>query len=225
MLLKRIIPLVATLALLTGLTLQKQSYLTPEDAREYHRLIRTTVAEFPYQIGSWVGEDVDLPPEAVALLRPNAIVSRRFRHEQTGQQVSFLIVQCEEARDMAGHYPPICYPANGWTPQNATDTQWTLDDGAVIAGREYEFAQILPDRTSKLLVNHVFVLPKGGNAQDIERVRDLASDYRRHFYGAGQIQIVFGDHVAARERHDIAQVFLEACRPVMDAISSGDTDG
>ena len=121
---------------------------------------------------------------------------------------------------MAGHYPPVCYPANGWTPQTATKMKWTAA-GKVLAGMEYEFAQVLPERSSTVTVDHLFVLPEGLAADDIKRVRKLASDYRRHFYGAGQIQVVFNDHIDATERQEITEVFLSASRTVIDAISSG----
>ena len=32
----------------------------------------------PHRLGPWVGKDVELPPAAAKLLRPNAILSRRF---------------------------------------------------------------------------------------------------------------------------------------------------
>mgnify|MGYP007071125856 CR=1 FL=1 len=34
------------------------------------------------------------------------------------EQVNVAVVQCRDARDMGGHYPPICYPGQGWTPKN-----------------------------------------------------------------------------------------------------------
>ena len=55
----------------------------------------------------------EVPPEAQELLRPNAIFSRRFqRPGEIGVHV--LVVHCSDARDMIGHYPPICYPSSGW---------------------------------------------------------------------------------------------------------------
>lgn len=223
---KKVIPLIATLLLLGGLAAQQWSYGKPEDTAQYHAQVRVAVESLPYQIESWVGEDVPVPPAALKLLRPNAIISRAYHDSQTGQNIKLLIVQCEEARDMAGHYPPVCYPQSGWTKKhNGHKMQWTLSDGKVIKGMEYEFVQILPTRSATLFINHVFLLPGGENAQNIERVRTLAADYRKHFYGAAQIHIVFGEDVSPKERKRITRFFLEASRPVIDAISAGATDG
>jgi hypothetical protein len=223
---KQVIALIATLLLLSGVTAQHWSDAKPEDAEQYHEQIRLAVEALPYQLGSWVGEDVPVPEDAVKLLRPNAITSRDYRDSQTRQNIKLLIVQCEEARDMAGHYPPVCYPQSGWTAKHVgNETQWTLADGKVVKGMKYEFVRLLPTQSSTLYVNHVFILPGGQNAQSIERVRTLAADYRQHFYGAGQIHIVFGEDVDAKQRKRITRFFLEASRPVIDAISAGATDG
>ena len=231
---KSVVSLVVTLGLLAGLVGQKLSYPTPADTDEYHRKIRELVEAFPLEIGPWDGKKIDVPPSALAMLKPNAIVSREYRNEDTRQRVSVLVEHCRDARDMAGHYPPVCYKSHGWTPHGESRETWTTTDEAtgaesVVEGMAYEFAQSLPGRASFLVVHNVFVLPDGSTARDMQGVRALASDYIRHFYGAGQIQVVFSTHVSAserekKERKAITELFLSAARPVMDAISSGVTD-
>ena len=135
-----------------------------------------------------------------------------------------LVEHCRDARHMAGHYPPVCYKSSGWTPHKDTRMRWTMADGSIIEGMEYEFTQALPGRASMLVVDNVFALPDGSVARDMKGVADLASDYVKHFYGAGQIQVVFSTHVSASERRAITELFLSAVRPVMDIISSGVTD-
>jgi len=216
--------LVITLGLLLGLAWQKRSYPTAGDADAYHQKVRAAIEAIPLEIGSWVGTDVPVPPAALAMLRPNALVSRRYVNRRAGQHVDLLVEQCRDARDMAGHYPPVCYPSNGWTPQRETPMQWTTADGHTIYGTEYEFSQALPDRASLIVVDNVFVLPDGSITRDMKGVRALASDYRKHFYGAGQIQIVFSTHMPADERRRIAELMLGAVRPVVQTISSGVID-
>ena len=224
MLKKSVLPLVITLGLLLGLTWQKRSYPTAGDADGYHQQVRTAIEAIPVEIGSWVGTDVPVPPAALAMLRPNAIVSRRYINKRTGRHVDMLVEQCRDARDMAGHYPPVCYPSSGWTPQKETPMQWTIADGLTIHGTEYEFSQMLPERASLIVVDSVFVLPDGSITRDMKGVRMLAADYRRHFYGAGQIQVVFSTHMPADERKRITELLLGAVRPVVEAISSGVID-
>jgi len=220
--LKSSISLVLTLGLLSGLAWQKLSYPVPADTDAYHQNVRTAIEAIPLTIGSWVGTDVLVPPAAIALLRPNAIVSRRYINRQTGQHADLLVEQCRNARDMAGHYPPVCYPSNGWTAQKERQMVWTTSDGLEIPGMEYEFSQSLPQRASLVVVDNVFVLPDGAIAHDMKGVRALAANYHKHFYGAGQIQVVFSTHMAAGERRKITEFFLGAIRPVIEAISSGD---
>ena len=76
--------------------------------------VLTAIDAAPYRIGQWIGEDVAVPPAALEILQTNAILSRRFRHLTSGINANLLVVHCSDARDMQGHYPPVCYPANGW---------------------------------------------------------------------------------------------------------------
>ncbi len=220
MTLKRVLPIVATIALLVGLHVQKLSFPTEADAAPYHESVKAAVALIPDTIDGWVSQDAPMPPQALALLKPNAMFSRKYVNSQTGKQVDLLVVQCRTARDMAGHYPPRCYPANGWKLRSFTRKQWTVL-GQTIPAMQYEFYQAFATRSSKMIVINALILPDGIIVRDMEAVGRLASDYQKHVFGAGQLQVVFGPEIPENQRDDVVRKFLAAAMPAIKTIQSG----
>ncbi len=216
----QVLPVAITAMLLIGLVIENVSYSSPSDADPYHERVRGVIESVPYQIGDWYGSDVEVPPAALALLRPNAICSRRYQNNRTGNSVELLIVQTRDARDMGGHYPPVCYPAHGWVEKSVEPVEWEVRS-LTVPGREYIFSQSLPGRLSTIVVENVLILPNGEMIRDIEGVRAIAADYRMHFYGAGQLQLVFDQSIPSEERRAIIDIFLDAALPVLEAIRSG----
>src|SRR3954469_20179194 len=106
----RYIPAFLTVALLLGLTAETLSRPRPSDAEPYHAQVKAAEAQITVPDG-WTFEDFRLPDGAIALLKPNASLYRVFK---SPRQFQFLFIQCRDARDMGGHYPPVCYPASGW---------------------------------------------------------------------------------------------------------------
>lgn len=219
-LLQQVLPCVATLVMVGGIAAERLSRPTAVDAQEYHERVRLAVAAFPEQVGDWVGTEIRVPPAALALLKPNAISSRRYEHKTTGQSFEMLIVQCKDARDMGGHYPPVCYPAHGWIAGPVQPVQWQVES-LTIPGMQYTFNQSLPGRTAAILVANTLVLPNGQIIPDINGVRSLAADSRYHFYGAGQVQLVFGDSIPLERRREVIDIFLKASLPVIQAMRRG----
>src|SRR5579884_1718328 len=106
-----------TLSLLGGTLADRLKFHTPgPDAGRYHQLVQDAGATVPREIGDWKADgDSPLPPAAIALLHPNLVISRHYENSKTGHSVEFLLIQCSDVRDLLGHYPPRCYPANGYT--------------------------------------------------------------------------------------------------------------
>ena len=113
------------LGVLTVIAADNARHVKPQDAAPYHARAKATIDAFPYIIGYWTGTDVRVPEAAVKLLRPNALVSRRYTNHSPGlggrgsAWADLLISQCADSRDMTGHYPPICYPSSGEPQINA----------------------------------------------------------------------------------------------------------
>src|ERR1044071_5301891 len=174
-------------ALLLGMTLEAMSLRRPEDAEPYHAKVRQAAENLPSRIGDWIVQQTDkadIPKEAVTLLRPNVIFYRKYRNVASGREVTFLLVQCGDARDLVGHYPPVCYVNQGWTLRQKVTQDWTLDDGMKLYGMEYEFdrmafkpAEGLGAYPTTIRVANFMILPDGNQiVRDMDAVRQAASD-------------------------------------------------
>jgi hypothetical protein len=155
------------------------------------------------------------------MLRPNALFSRQYENLSTGRQVALIIVQCVTARDLSGHYPPICYPAHGWKMMNVLPTDWSVRDHT-FSGVEYHFTMSTSERAPHKVVANFMILPDGRVVRDMQAVQTAAADYLRHFYGAAQVQVVMHSHIPADERQKIVEELIGAIAPVVDVIRSGD---
>ena len=154
--------------------------------------VADAVEAAPYQIGRWLGTDIPVPRSAVELLRPNAILSRRFRRAEGGYSVSLLVVHCMDVRDMGGHYPPVCYPSAGWLFDEAASGEETLEvGGCQLPVAMYAFRRIVDGiRESRIRIYNFFVLPDGGVTADIAELRGRSERLALSAQGVAQIQII-----------------------------------
>jgi hypothetical protein len=211
---------VLSLALLLGVVTQKNSYAKPEDAIPYHQFIKELEKEIPFVINDWVGSDTGVPPAAVALLKPNLLISRRYINGATGQVASLLIVQCGDSRDMVGHYPPRCYPAHGMVQRDNHFKQRVVE-GVEIPFTQYEFASMSLGETVDLIVNNFIVLPDGRIMPDIDGMASMAADYQKRFLGAAQVQIVVEATVPASDEERIFNELVGANIKLIQAMRLG----
>lgn len=219
---KSILPLVTTAAVLGGLLIFGRSPKNLALADDYHGRVEQSVNAIPDVIGQWKGTDIELPPAALALLRPNAICSRMYVDPHTGTIVDFLLIQCRTARDMLGHYPPICYKSNGWQMRSGTEQVWHAD-GLDVAAMEYEFFKSFPTRTDRIVVGNVLILPDGRFVRDMDVVRAMAGDHVKQAFGAAQMQVRIRGNMdlAPEQRSSIYMQFLNGIRDVILEIAEG----
>lgn len=189
------------------------------DAEPYHQRVQLAAEAMPTIIGDWVGSDSQPPQSAVKMLRPNVLISREFLNEKTGRHAALLFVHCKDARDLAGHFPLICYPANGWSIEHTEPAQWEVG-GLTIPGTEYHFAFHRPNGVTTMFISNFIIMPDGTLLPDMHGVQQAAADYQRHFFGAAQIQIAVMGDVTAPERRQIFQQLIGANLPIIHAIGS-----
>src|SRR5688500_20316463 len=135
----RIVPMFATMVVLSALVADRALFRKPPPAAEaYHAAVRAAAKNMAPTWGSWLAVEVPVPVAAVKMLHPNIIISRRFQNISTGESVSVLLVHVKDARDLLGHYPPVCYPGQGWRTQSINEVQWN-SGAAVVQGTQYEF--------------------------------------------------------------------------------------
>lgn len=204
-------------ALLAGVGAHRVRTRTPIEASAYHAKVKAAVDAIPWRVGVWAGEEMPVPPAALALLKPNALLGRSYRDDTGERGITLVVVQCQETRDMAGHYPPICYKANGW--KLLEEKQVTEQVGA----HKLPITRYLVDRSSvfeseRRWVYNILILPINGGVEDMQAVEDAASNRVARQRGAAQIQFVLNGDVPEAEQRQLVREFLVTLEPVVDSI-------
>lgn len=197
----------------------------PAGVEAYHAQVAATIDAVPLRIGDWQGVDVTPMPEATELLQPNRILQRRYRNLRTGNEIELLVVHCGDARDMNGHYPPVCYPNQGWVRTSSTDES-RGPDGAVPC-RSYLFEQRRFGETQTIRVDNFLVLPSNdlGIFRDIDALDAAARAPGLTGLGAAQVQIVGSGKLSAEEWDRLTSEFIDELEGVIQAVTKGISDG
>jgi hypothetical protein len=212
---------IVTLLLLGGLVADRHLFhLPPGDAAAFHARVRAAAERLPRRIGDWVGTDVQPPASAVSLLKPNLLQGIRFENEVTRESVSLMIVQCSDARDMTGHWPPVCYPAHGWTLRGTDKTEVALEGGTVPV-TVYRFTKEALHRFDEILVYNFFVRPDGLFEDRRDGVIRAAEDPRLKVFGATQFQVVFEPSVPAARRNEVFRTIVGGVAPLIETMREG----
>lgn len=216
---RRAVPLYAVLALalLAGVGAHRVSSRTFSDASAYHARVKEAVDGIPFRIGDWVGEDIPIPPSATALLKPNALMARSYR-TSTGVTVSVAVLQCQDTRDMAGHYPPICFPAHGWKPVGSERIENILEDDTRLPMTLYRFERPSAFETAERSIYNLLILPGGGGVQDMPDVRKAAANPQARQRGAAQIQIALSTDIPDADQRLFVKEFVAALVPTIQQI-------
>ena len=170
---------------------QRNSVLSKAEIKHYHAAIREAASRVPYFIGDYVGEDVSVPQSAVELLKPNVILSRRYTNSRTGAIVDFLFVHCEDAQDMLGHHPPVCYPAHGWSTVKNQDLSKGNDRFA-----HYFATKRHRNVLQKIQIKQGLLLFEKPITPDMQLVLQMSTRRAWRALGAGQIQLVFSSDIS-----------------------------
>jgi Protein of unknown function (DUF3485) len=218
----------ACAVLLVGIFAESQTRLKPADAEPYHARAKAAIESIPRQIGSWSANPVKEPQEAISLLRPNDILCLQYVDNDQSQPrwyertATVLVVQCKDAADMNGHWPPNCYVNSGEVQTYREERNWTVD-GLVIPGVEYHFLQTSATESTRKAVYNFLIVPDRGIFRDMDGVRQAASDYQRRFYGAAQFQVVMNADLSQQERDEIFTTLMQPCVTVIRTLQSGET--
>lgn len=203
------------IVLLAGLLDRTLLRPSPAVAAPYHERMRVLATQLPTAFGNWVGVEAPVPEAAQRILHANAIVSRGYHNLVTGEQASLLVVLVSDARDILGHFPPVCYPAQGWTRSGAVNREWTAV-GRPIYGVEYQFTRDRLDGMSRLTVDNYLFLPGGRTCRGMEEVEAAAQSRLEKLYGAGQVQVVFSTPISPERRDAIVKEFAAVVAPILN---------
>jgi hypothetical protein len=226
-----LLPPILSVGMLMGIVAETRSHLQPHDIEPYHARAKAAIDGVPYVIGTWTGKDQTVTVAAQKLLRPNAILSRVYVDSTATspyqiRAASMLIVQCRDSRDMVGHYPPICYRAQGMTADDkyCGPRDWTVN-GTKIPGYEYQFTEVFQGQTTQTIVYNFLIVPGRGIVRDMKGVERAAEDYQQRYYGAAQFQVVFQGLASAEpsrdQRDEIFATLIGPITPVIQTLTQG----
>jgi hypothetical protein len=226
-------PPLLSAGLLAGIVAEQRTHVKPQDVEPYYVRTRVAINSIPYIMGAWTGTDHAVPQAAQKLLRPNAILSRTYSDNSAAasgndrRSAALLIVQCRDSNDMLGHYPPVCYRAQGMTPEPryTKPRDWQIG-GLNIQGYEYHFTEVWMGMTNHTTVYNFFVIPNKGFVRDMKGVEEAAEDYQQRHFGAAQFQVVFhGLASAERSRDERDEMFATLIGPNVKVINDLLTTG
>lgn len=216
----------ACAALLIGMVAESGTRIRPADAEPYHARAKAALAAIPMQIGSWSGEEGQVPRDAIKLLHPNFIQEWKFSDNNTAHPrwrdrwASLLVDQCRDARDMNGHWPPNCYVNSGEELTSRIPRDWPVG-GLLITGMEYRFLRTSPAESTRTAVYNFLIVPGSGITRDMDGVRKAAEDYQRRYYGAAQFQLLMNADLPQQERDEIFTTLMQPCVPAIRTLMSG----
>jgi hypothetical protein len=199
---------------------QLKAFSRSPDVERYQDRIRIQAETIPARIGSWVGEDVPVPVQALEVLRPNVLISRRYVNVEKNWSASILFVHCFDAQHMVGHYPARCYPAEGWQLQRSTEQDWSVGD-LQLTGTEYEFTMSNAlgsvQNNQDIIVDNCLFRPDGKILRDMESMSNTLLGAYGQNTGSGQLQVIFD---AAMPQDQRAKAFSELAIGYLPAIEA-----
>ena len=174
-------PALCVLTLLLGLLFMGSDQDTDANLRRDQR-IRDVMEGFPIQLGGenqWIlVEDVPIPTAQTDMLDLNAFTSRLYQRLGTYPPVkaTVFIANSNDARSMAGHHPPNCYPASGWRMNGslAGVNNFRGVDGRVLPASIYHF-ELGSDTGRRVWVVNGFLVPGSAPVGTLEETRKQSS--------------------------------------------------
>ncbi len=206
-------PALCVAILLTLLVQWRQSDIG-SGVTAYHVQAAAAVARMPMTFEGWQGQVVDLAAPAIRLLKPNAYYSVRFTDQASRRSFSVSLIQTRYARDMAYHFPPVCYPASGWQLGQTREVRWRAQDGA-IDGQEYQFWRIAGDGVYQIRVENFFIMPEGQTQATPGDMTDRNKAPWLDPWGATQVQFIFDGSFSSAERRSLVENFVAQVAPVI----------
>src|SRR4051812_2786544 len=192
----------------------------PAEVAAHHWHIREVAASSaPRQFHGWIGEDTRVPSQAMTVLDPNVIISRRYVNVESGLSAGFLLVHCSDAHDMAGHFPLRCYPADGWERRGAQERRWR-GGGLAVTGMEDGFSrrESFGQQPESNIVVANFLIRPGLVLRDMDAMNASIIGAGGQSSGAGQVQVYFDSTVPADVRDRAIVTLVEGYRPIIDAM-------
>lgn len=188
------------------------------DVERYQERIRQAAQRVPDRIGAWVGQDTKMPAQALTVLKPNVMLSRRYTNVENGLTAGVMLVHCSDAHHMVGHFPLRCYPADGWAVRSSKPQDWTIGE-LRLTGTEYQFSrESFGGAKEMIVVANCLLRPRHRVLRNMEELSETLSGQDGTSSGAAQIQVYFESDVPAERREQAIVTLLQGYKPVLDAV-------
>lgn len=238
----KIWPVVLTVILIGAVAFESTTRPQAADAEPYHKMLSDMFVNgtIPKYLGEWVGEQGKPDEAAIKLLNPNVLVKMTYHHQVNGKVVTLLLVQCKDARDIYGHFPPICYPNNGFPMKLDINNKPIMHNlkmkvsDKVIPVKRYFFKTkdgagdmvidnfiIYPPRKVRTKGTDEWEIEEGEYHLDMDHFSELVGDYTRRFFGGSQVQIIYGNNTHPEEYEDLFVQIAGGALPFIESIRCG----
>ncbi len=213
----KLLPATASALMAVAMFVQMKAWAFSDAATDYHQMVKRAASAIPVRHGEWEGTDIAVPQPAARLLRPNVLFARHYESNRRGLEANLVFVQCTDARDMNGHYPPNCYPSSGWVLDKPGRAVQIPVGRTTIPAMSYEFTRSEFGAARRSLVYNFFILPSGF-ATTMAEVTRVSGDQRWRSLGAAQVQVILDSSLPETTRLDIASELLEPLVPIIDTL-------
>lgn len=155
--------------------------------------VALALEDVPLRRGAWIGEIAPFPVEASEILQTRALKAWRFQELGTERNALLGIVYCGDVRDMNGHFPPVCYPSQGWSMAAGEPESVSLEfDGTPFDARVWRFTLVGQDgATASRSVLGFFLFADEPPTSSDTALGERAGRRAASEQGVAQIQLVF----------------------------------
>ena len=197
MMFKRIIFSLISIAVLAAGAWRSVGRTEPLELSAWRAQIRLAFDSVPDSLGdkhAWVMiSEVPIPTSQARMLDLNAQISRRYQllRESPIIQATVFVAHSNDARAMAGHHPPNCYPSSGWIRLSGLDQEFfsELPDGRPLRMHRYAFSR--GDGLPGVQVVNGFILPGGRVVSRLSEASGVMQNASESRLGLVQFQILF----------------------------------
>ena len=113
--------------------------------------------EFPFEIGDWIGQEVQIPTTTREYMEKNFAddyLSRRYFNIDNQEWVDLYVVYCASIPGgLLGHRPEVCYPGNGWIHDSTEKSNFTTKQGREVECLILRFHKPAPAYKETIVLN------------------------------------------------------------------------
>lgn len=159
--------------------------------------VQSCLDALPYRIGNYVAEDQPVSERQLSILRPDAILGRRYQSFSSAHEFLLIVSYHQDGRLHAAHDVLQCYSALGWT-KNSSSEWLTARESLSVRHIVCSFDRERTSSTERIIVHKASV-----QTEKQSEVRLLGNS-------STQIQLVFQADVPVSQRRALfEEIFCE----------------